>query len=142
MSISQKCTFNMKTPGAFDCVRLSLPITLTFSNIALSMSCFRKDICGVSTPGRYSGMQTGTVITLQLKLVLHPGTLQYQLGKRSLARHSWNAIRFKVSINSEGSRAVLESIRLEVESGKARYHHLRQLVLNVTESNKAHHQAL
>ena len=69
------------------------------------------------------------------------GTIEYQLGKRAAARNSWNTIQFHrlPFVNTDGYGATLESIRLEVESGKARYHQHRlqqQLTLSMTGSDK------
>ncbi len=75
------------------------------------------------------------------------GTIEYQLGKRSAARNSWNTIQFHslLSVSAVGPSATLESIRLEVESGKARYHQHRirqHLTLPIADADKGNLQAL
>ena len=103
-----------------NCIRLcvhalSLPITHTFSHIAPNcMYCSRKDICDCYNLEKVlQACKRGLLLqNLPLhsttKLYYTQGTLQYQLGKRSAARHSWNAIQFQgfSPSSTEGSRAV------------------------------------
>ena len=137
-----------------NCIRLCAhallqPLTHTFTDIAVQLYVLlsKGHLYSLNLREGLQACKRGLMLQnvpfhSTIELYHTQGAIEYQLGKRAAARISWNTIQFH---NSEGPRATLESIRLEVESGKARYHQHRlrqQLALPIADSDKANLQAL
>jgi len=65
-----------------------------------------------------------TLLEQRIRLRFNQGWIQYQRGKRVESRHIWNTVRqecTQIDNHPIQLRSLIESIRLEIESGRAQY---------------------